>query len=61
MTDDRDARKFAMRRGIPISGTLGILNRLVQSDILRADKGDQLLEEMIVKGYRSPVASLKEL
>ena len=60
-TDDRDARELAARWRIPISGTLGILMRLVDVKALSPAVGDALLAGMIAAGYRCPVASLQEL
>jgi predicted nucleic acid-binding protein len=61
LTDDRDARKLAAQSKIPVSGTLGILQRLVQINTLTQTEADQLLNEMILKGYRSPIAKLGDL
>lgn len=61
LTDDRDAREFARRLRIPLSGTLGVLVRLIDIKRLTVDQGDQLLQEMLVAGYRSPVTSLRDI
>lgn len=61
LTDDRDARRLARLNKIAISGTLGILQSLVDDGQLDLDEANQLLAEMIAKGYRSPVRSLQEL
>ncbi len=34
LTDDRDAREFARHLQVPLSGTLGVLARLVETDHL---------------------------
>jgi predicted nucleic acid-binding protein len=60
LTDDRAARKVAMTLGLPVSGTLGVLARLVTAG-LPAKDADELLSLMIRCGYRSPVSSLSEL
>lgn len=60
-TDDRDARELAARWRIPISGTLGLLMRLIELKVLPLAEGDALLVGMITAGYRSPVTSLQEL
>lgn len=61
-TDDRDARDMAAGRRIPVSGTLGILLRLVDLKILSLSEADALLAKMIAaNNYRSPVDSLAEL
>jgi predicted nucleic acid-binding protein len=44
-----------------VSGTLGVLSRLVAIGALSGIEADALLATMIRAGYRSPVASLKEI
>jgi hypothetical protein len=61
LTDDRDARKLAAQLKIPVSGTLGILLRLVQIDALMLFEANEMLGQMVSKGYRSPVQKLEEL
>ncbi len=61
LTDDRDARKLAAQLKIPVSGTLGILLRLVQIGALTSPDADEILKQMIAGGYRSPVKKLEEL
>lgn len=61
LTDDRDAREYARNLRIPLSGTLGVLVRLIDTGTLCRSEADTLLEQMIAHGYRSPVVSLKEL
>lgn len=60
-TDDRDARELAARWRVPISGTLGLLIRLVDLKVLSLSEADVLLIGMITAGYRSPSTSLQEL
>ena len=60
-TDDRDAREIAVSRAIPVSGTLGLLVRLIDLHILALNDADALLANMIAAGYRSPVMSLQQL
>jgi hypothetical protein len=61
LTDDRDAREFARRMKIPLSGTLGVLARLIDIGSLGLEEADALLSQMIAAGYRSPVTSLQDL
>lgn len=61
LTDDRDARRLAAQFKIPISGTLGILLRLVQIHELSLVEANELLGQMIAYGYRSPVEKLEDL
>jgi predicted nucleic acid-binding protein len=60
-SDDLLARREAHRRGIPVSGTLGILLSLVKAGRLSLDEADACLQEMIAHGYRSPTRSLPPL
>ena len=61
LTDDRDARELARRLKIPLSGTLGVLMRLVDIGSLSLHEADALLSQMVAAGYRSPVVSLRDL
>jgi hypothetical protein len=61
LTDDRDARKLAAQLKVPVSGTLGILLRLVEIDTLTLFEANEILGQMVNKGYRSPLQKLEEL
>jgi predicted nucleic acid-binding protein len=61
LTDDRAARKTARLLGVRLSGTLGVLARLVDAGRLSVVEADQLLGAMLRSGYRSPVSSISEL
>lgn len=61
LTDDRVARQLAVSLNLEVSGTLGILHRLVQREVLTLDEADELLVEMMAQGYRSPFRSLREI
>lgn len=61
LTDDRDARKLAQRRGVPVSGTIGVLVEAVRGGLLSIEEGNTMLSEMIEKGYFSPFEALDEL
>lgn len=61
LTDDLDARRLAQRRGIPVSGTIGILVEAVRRGILSVDEGNAMLSKMTAKGYFSPFERLDEL
>jgi predicted nucleic acid-binding protein len=61
LTDDRDARKLAAQLKIPISGTLGILLRLIQTNALTLSEANEILGRMVSSGYRSPVQKLEAL
>jgi predicted nucleic acid-binding protein len=61
VTDDRDAREYAHHLRVPLSGTLGVLVRLVDIGVLDPKKADTLLSRMMAAGYRSPVATLQDI
>jgi len=61
LTDDLDARRLAQRRGIPVSGTIGVLVDAVRRGLLSSDEGNAMLSRMIAKGYFSPFEKLDEL
>jgi len=60
-TDDLLARQYAQRQGIIVSGTLGVLATLMAQKHLTAAQADELLQEMVSHGYRSPVRSLVDM
>lgn len=60
-SDDLDARRYAQRHGIHVSGTLGVLSLLVKRKHLAVAEADDCLQGMIAHGYRSPVRSLADL
>ena len=60
-TDDRDARRYAQRTGIPVSGTLGILVHLVGTQTINLQEANAILAGMIQHGYRAPVTDLSTL
>lgn len=60
LTDDRDARKLAAQLRVPVSGTLGVLLYLVEEQRLSLSQANQLLQEMMGKGYRTPVDHLDQ-
>ncbi len=61
LTDDRTARQVARHRGVVVSGTLGLLIKAVNDQVLTIHDADKLLSMMIVNGYRSPVKTLLTL
>lgn len=59
--DDRDARKLARHHlQVPLSGTLGVLARPVDTDRQVSGEADLLLRGMINAGYHSPVTALRD-
>lgn len=61
LSDDRSARRLAGQLGVPISGTVGILVRLIKTGTLSLEEADNYLDAMIAYGYRSPIETLKQL
>ena len=59
--DDAEARREAQRLGLAVTGSIGILVLSVRQARLGLADANSLLEEMIVHGYRSPVATLVDL
>jgi len=50
--DDARARKVACRLGRPVTGTVGLLNELVEAGILNRSERESLLRELRRKGFR---------
>lgn len=58
VTDDRRARAVAAQLGVQVAGTISTLVLAVQSGQISHGEADQLLAEMIARGYRSPLSRL---
>jgi predicted nucleic acid-binding protein len=61
LSDDWGARELGRSLGLEVSGSLGVLDRLVLKQILRLEEADALLAEMMLRGFRSPYRSLREI
>lgn len=61
LTDDFDARKFAQRTGVPVSGTIGVLVNAIERGIISKGEGNELLHRMIKKGFYSPFETFDRL
>jgi predicted nucleic acid-binding protein len=61
VTDDLAARRVAQERGVPLTGTIGILLALVRDGSLSLGEANAILTGMIERRYRSPVDRLDEL
>jgi len=61
LSDDWAARELGRSLGLEISGSLGVLDRLVSKEILSLEEADALLAEMVRQGFRSPYRSLREI
>ena len=55
-TDDGKARRFSQKNGIRLTGSLGILIKATQQEIVRLTEADALHARMIDEGYRSPLS-----
>jgi len=61
LTDDWEARTLGRSLGLEISGSLGVLDRLVLQQTLSLEEADAHLAEMVRRGFRSPYRSLREI
>jgi predicted nucleic acid-binding protein len=61
LSDDWDARALGRSLGIEVSGSLGVLNRLLSNQLLSLESADLLLDRMVRRGFRSPFRSLREI
>ena|SRR4030067_1909344 len=61
LTDDLDARRYAQKRGLAVSGTIGILVMAVKNEIISLRGGNRFLSELIEYGYYSPYKVLDGL
>jgi predicted nucleic acid-binding protein len=61
LSDDWEARALGRSLGLQVSGSLGVLDRLILKQILTLEEADGFLEEMIRCGFRSPYRSLREI
>lgn len=60
-SDDLAARRLAQHDGVTVSGTLGVLQKIVKTHLLTLDQADAFLAVMVSRGYRTPVKSLRDL
>jgi predicted nucleic acid-binding protein len=61
VTDDLAARRLAKERGVPLTGTIGILIALVRGGMLSLTEANEILAAMIRRRYWSPVDRLDGL
>ena len=61
VTDDRTARRRCAGRGIPVTGTIGILHALGADHIVSAEEADALLARMVEIGFYSPIRRVSDL
>lgn len=60
VTDDYAARKHCQEKGLTVTGTIGILRRLYQEDVITQHRADEILTVMISAGFYSPIKSFKD-
>jgi len=56
--DDRLARSEAVRLGLPLTGTVGILIKAVRIGVIDLKKANAVLKRMIAAGFYAPVARI---
>jgi len=61
VTDDRAARSICGERGVPFTGTIGILLASVRDGLLTPPEADVLLDRMVQAGFFSPVRRVSDL
>jgi len=59
-TDDLVARNICRELRCPVTGTIGILQSMLQNTVLTAEDANRLLDEMILNGFYSPVQRLRD-
>ncbi len=60
LSDDMAVRKIALREGIRLSGSIGVLLELIRNERIHLETGNKVLRDFIVCGYFSPVDRLNE-
>lgn len=60
VTDDLAARRLASANNVLLTGTLGILIKVVRGNLLSLMEANSFLKMMIRQGYRSPVDCLDD-
>lgn len=58
LSDDMIARKIALREGVRLSGSIGVLLELIRIAHIDLDTGNRILREFIRQGYFAPVDRL---
>jgi len=60
-SDDLVARREALLLNVPLTGTVGILVRAINSKVINLRRGETILTQMKERGFYAPVESLSEL
>ncbi len=59
ITDDGDARSIAEQRGVELTGSIGVLVRVVEDGHITAETADEYLKRWIdAAGFRSPARDI---
>lgn len=61
VSDDRHARIVSRQRGIPVTGTIGILKAAYLNKQLTLANADLILDRMISEGFYSPVRHISDI
>lgn len=61
LSDDKNARKIAERFKIKYNGTIGILSLAYNKGIISKKEANQILKDMIMNGYYSPISNLDDI
>lgn len=61
LSDDMAVRKIALREGIRLSGSVGVLLELIRGGGISLERGNEILREFIRFGYFSPMERLDGL
>jgi len=60
-TDDLRARNVCRERGLRVTGSVGILKAACLAGDITLDQGEQMLADMVVAGFFSPVSRLADI
>ncbi|TVR57801.1 MAG: twitching motility protein PilT [Spirochaetaceae bacterium] len=61
VTDDRTARSCCAERGVPVTGSIGILKALCIDRSITSEDADAILSRMVDAGFYSPVRRISDL
>ncbi|WP_135665888.1 PIN domain-containing protein [Halorhabdus rudnickae] len=60
VTDDGDARSIARNRDVPLTGSIGVLVRFVEDDVMSVEDADRYLKRWIDEaGFRAPARDIE--
>ena len=61
VTDDKTARQCCAHRGVPFTGTIGILHAMCVGGLLTPRDSDMVLSAMVDAGFRSPIRRISDI